>query len=384
MHGMKRNLVFVNSTGDTFTPTHSGAIATWIWEMCRAANEFGIEPWVFSRNSPFEAYPWSQTVELAYPHPPRIRGAGRLCGWYSRREGWAHIRQGAWIKRVLGAIKKRGLENSVIIFHNDPESVGALRPYLPDARLIHLFHNANHCREPWRARFGHSVDVALAVSAYCARWNEGYFGGAVHVLRNGVDVKRFAPVIKAESTRPLIGFVGRTDRQKGPDLLLRAALRLSEGFNGFDLQILGSRFYGSHDPDPYQNMLQTLASCLESRGVKVDRPGFVGRLALPRILAKADIHVVPSRWEDPCPLTVLEGMATGQAVVAAGCGGIPEIVGGAGFIFERDDVCGLEARLRVLLQNKNLRDAYGRRARERAEQRPWSRVFAELIEIINF
>ena len=381
---MEKTLIFVNSTGDTFTPTHSGAIATWIWEMCRAACKLGIEPWVLSRNAPVDGYPWSRTVELSYPYPPRIRGAGRLFGWYDRREGWAHIRQGAWIRRLLGAIKKHGWERSVFVFHNDPENVVALRPYLPEARLIHLFHNANHCGPRWRQRFAHDVDAAVAVSAYCARWNEGYFGGAVHILRNGVDIKRFAPVPKTGFARPLIGFVGRTDRQKAPDLLLRAALRLSEGFSGFDLQILGSRFYGSHDVDPYQNMLHTLASRLEERGVKVERPGFVSRLALPRILARADIHVVPSRWEDPCPLTVLEGMATGQAVVASGCGGIPEIVGGAGFIFERDDVQGLESRLRVLLQNKELREAYGRRARERAEQRPWTQVCGELLEIINF
>jgi len=173
-------------------------------------------------------------------------------------------------------------------------------------------------------------------------------------------------------------------RDKGPDLLLRAALNLAEGFNGFDIQLLGARISGGAQNDPYHETLETLIGRLEKRGVSVDRPGFVNRFAMPRLLARADIHVVPSRWEDPCPLTVLEGMATGQATVAASCGGIPEIVGGAGFVFERDDVAGLEARLRVLLQNEELRRAYGRRARERAEQRPWSLVFQELLEIINF
>lgn len=381
---MDKTLIFVNSTGDTFTPTKSGAIATWIWEMCRAAQGSGIEPWVLTRSANVDAYPWVRTVELRYPFPPPIRGAGRLCAWLSRRNGWAHVRQEAWVSRLLKTIRKMEWQRSVFVFHNDPESVVALRRHLPEARLIHLFHNANHCGDAWRKGFAASVDAAVAVSAYCARWNESYFGGAVHILRNGVDISRFRPMPKEPGRRPLIGFVGRTDRQKAPDLLLRAALRVAEGFNGFDVQILGARFYGSHQNDPYQTMLENLGLRLEERGVRVERRGFVNRLALPRILAKADIHVVPSRWEDPCPLTVLEGMATGQAIVASGCGGIPESVGGAGFIFERDDVCGLEARLRVLLLNEDLRGAYGRRAREKAEKRQWRQVFAELLEIINF
>lgn len=380
---MNRELVFINSTGDTFTPTHSGAIATWVWEMCRAAGRFSLEPWVISRDSHVQAYPWPRTLLLEYPFPPKIRGAGRLAGWLGRMRGWAHIRQGEWVQRVLDALRQNGLSEGVLVFHNDPEMVAALRPALPKAVLVHLFHNCNRSRAPWRDRFSASVDVALGVSAYCARWNEGYFGSAVHILRNGVDGARFVPLERSSCLPPVLGFVGRTDRQKAPDLLLRAALRLSQKGIQFSVQMLGARFYGNHSVDGYQAALESLALKLEANGVRVERPGFVSRLALPRLLARADVHVVPSRWEDPCPLTVLEGMATGQATVGASCGGVPELIGSEGFLFERDDVEGLEARLRVLIENPELRSNYGSRARERALQRPWTRVFGEFAEAVN-
>jgi glycosyltransferase involved in cell wall biosynthesis len=380
---MNKELVFINSTGDTFTPTQSGAIATWVWEMCRAAQGFGLEPWVISKSSPADAYPWTRTVLLDYPFPAKIRGAGRLAGWLGRMRGWAHICQGEWVKRVLDTLRQRGLSEGVLVFHNDPEMVAALRPALPKAVLVHLFHNCNRSHAPWRERFGTGVDIALGVSAYCARWNEGYFGTAVHILRNGVDSARFVPLQRESCSPPVLGFVGRTDRQKAPDLLLRAALRLSQRGVPFSVQMLGARFYGNHSSDAYQNGLETLAKKLETNGVEVHRPGFVNRLALPRMLARADVHVVPSRWEDPCPLTVLEGMATGQATVGSSCGGVPELIGNEGFLFERDDVGGLEARLRVLLENPELRSSYGERARDRALQRPWSRVFDEFAEIVN-
>jgi glycosyltransferase involved in cell wall biosynthesis len=77
-------------------------------------------------------------------------------------------------------------------------------------------------------------------------------------------------------------------------------------------------------------------------------------------------------------------MATGQATVGASCGGVPELIGSEGFLFERDDVGGLEARLRVLLENPELRANYGKRARDRALQRPWRTVFEEFAEVVNF
>jgi glycosyltransferase involved in cell wall biosynthesis len=378
-----RELVFINSTGDTFTPTHSGAIATWVWEMCRAAGRFALEPWVISRDSPVQAYPWPRTILLEYPFPPKIRGAGRLAGWLGRMRGWAHICQGEWVQRVLAALRENGLTEGILVFHNDPEMVAALRPALPKAVLVHLFHNCNRSQAPWRDRFSSAVDVALGVSAYCARWNEGYFGSAVHILRNGVDAARFVPLERGSYAPPVLGFVGRTDRQKAPDLLLRAALSLSQKGVPFSVQMLGARFYGNHSTDAYQTGLESLAKRLEANGVRVERPGFVSRLALPRLLARADVHVVPSRWEDPCPLTVLEGMATGQATVGASCGGVPELIGSEGFLFERDDVEGLEVRLRVLLENPELRSSYGARARERALQRPWTKVFGEFAEAVN-
>ena len=381
---MSKALVIVNSTGDTFTPTHSGAIATWIWEVSRAAQKIGIEPWVLTRKSCHDSYPWVKTVELEYPFPPRIKGAGKVFRWIDRRLGWQHIRQGSWMEKILKAVRANGWTESTLLFHNDPELVSALRPRLPRANLVHLFHNTNTCLSPWRERFSSSADVVMAVSEYCARWNERHYDCAVHILRNGVDVERFRPVIKTDRRVPVVGFVGRTDRQKAPDLLLKAALNLAESGGRFDLQLLGSRFYGSHQCDSYQQSLSTLVNRLEKYGVRIHRPGFVGRLALPRVLANADINVVPSRWEDPCPLTVLEGMSTGQATIVAKCGGMPEQVGDAGILFERDNVRALEKSIRGLIEDNALRRDYGIKARERALERPWTVVLNEMLETINF
>jgi glycosyltransferase involved in cell wall biosynthesis len=76
-------------------------------------------------------------------------------------------------------------------------------------------------------------------------------------------------------------------------------------------------------------------------------------------------------------------MATGQATVGANCGGVPEIIGSDGFLFDRDDVDELESRLQLLVEDPVTRLMYGARARQRALQRPWERVFADFSEAVN-
>lgn len=68
------------------------------------------------------------------------------------------------------------------------------------------------------------------------------------------------------------------------------------------------------------------------RGLKLDIPkenytylGYVEEEKKPYLYALSDIFVLPSLYEN-CPLSILEAMASGKAVIATSVGGIPEIV----------------------------------------------------------
>jgi glycosyltransferase involved in cell wall biosynthesis len=174
---------------------------------------------------------------------------------------------------------------------------------------------------------------------------------------------------------PVINFVGRTGIEKAPDLVLKAAVKLAARGLTFGVQILGSNHWDRLEMDDYQRELQRLAADLESRGIAVRRPGHIARAALPGELRRADIHVVPSRWEEPFALTILEGMACGLATIASRTGGAPEVVGDAGLLFERDDVDGLAEQLARLMTDPALRGDYARRARARAEEFTWDKTW---------
>ena len=386
------SVVFVNCTAETFTPTRSGAICTWLWELCRTAQaqsektgkSSGELPWVITKTSPAAPYSWPNTIFVDYPPIPENRILSKL--WYLHRDltGWGHVRQNAYNLRVAAAIGRAGLQDRPLLLNNDIELAVFLRRRFPRSFILHLAHNDNPCHPKFRRQFKEAVNTAAAVSAHCGAWNKDYFGlEEIHTLYAGVDLARFTPPAERPPGPPLINFVGRTDHAKAPDLLLHAAGLLARKTKDFRLQILGSNHYGWSDPDEYQRTLQSLAAGLEADGIPVHMPGFVDRYALPDALRQAHINVVPSRWPEPFGLVTPEGMACGLATVGSRTGGTPEIIADAGFLFERDDADALAAHLERLICDEPLRAEYSRRARTRAEWFTWERTWTQLQSLMG-
>ncbi len=384
------SLVLINSISDTFTPTHSGAIGTWHWEICRCAAEEGIEPLVISKSADdgIAPYNWENKVMLDYPYGSTLPGMGRVAEAKKRISGWGHIHQEKYNPLVAQAIRDRKAENWPIILHNDPELTVYLRQQFPNARIISHFYNQNSCSEKFRKLI--SLEAApttfSAVSDFTARWTENYYGlpaGTVETLYNGVDCERFRPAEtgRAPSPVPVINFVGRLSHDKAPDLLLDAAIALAKHGARFGIQLLGSTFWGGGQPDAYTASLEERAKQLEKAGISVRMPGFINRWDLPGELQKADIHVVPSRWDEPFALSTLEGMAVGLAAVASATGGTPEAVTGAGLLFERDDLAALTGHLASLIQDRELRNKFGVRARTRALEFTWMHIWHRVRQL---
>lgn len=373
-------MIFVNYPLETFTPTSSGAIATYIWELCRAARAQGVEPLVITRASPAAMFAWPRTVAVAVPEPSRSGLPGIWHRGRRRLGGWRHLGEAAYAARVADALARGGMEAETVLLQNSPELAIFLRRRLPRLRILHLFQNQLEAADPVRAEFGGAVDVVAAVSRFTAAWVCRHYSlpaAQVRVVLSGVDPDAFHPPQTPAPGPPVIGFVGRTGIEKAPDLLLRAAARVAEQTTGFALQLVGSNHWDRFEVDAYQERLAALAAGLERQGVRVRRPGHVGREALPAEFRRAHVHVVPSRWDEPFGLSTLEGMATGLATVASRTGGTPEVLDGAGLLFERDSVDELAAHLLRLVRDPELRADHGRRARRRAEELTWTRTWNE-------
>jgi glycosyltransferase involved in cell wall biosynthesis len=68
-----------------------------------------------------------------------------------------------------------------------------------------------------------------------------------------------------------------------------------------------------------------------------------------KLLASCDVFVLPSR-DEALPISLLEAMAFGKAVIAARVGGVPEVIehDRNGLLVENEDAAGLAASIEKL------------------------------------
>jgi D-inositol-3-phosphate glycosyltransferase len=127
--------------------------------------------------------------------------------------------------------------------------------------------------------------------------------------------------------------------------------------------------------------LKRLAASL---GVE-DRVRFLGprpHTSLPSLYRASDVVVVCSHTES-FGLAALEAHASGIPVVGTAVGGLSHIVGDGttGFLVDERDPSVFAARLKTLLSDRELRDAFADAAASRARGFDWDRSASEFLEL---
>ncbi len=145
------------------------------------------------------------------------------------------------------------------------------------------------------------------------------------------------------SDAPVVGFLASLTEQKRPDLFLDAAERiLADGRRA--VFVLG----GS---GPWATRIRTRAAALAPHVIDIGH-----RSDVPSVLAALDVFVLPSMWEG-MPLTVLEAMRAGVAVVASDADGTAEVVldGQTGRLVPKGDGDALTSAIRDLIDDADTR-----------------------------
>ena len=192
---------------------------------------------------------------------------------------------------------------------------------------------------------------------------------AVTVLSGLADPVAGAPV-HGLPERYLL-FVSTIEPRKNLTVLLDAYRRLRQtgAYNG-SLVIVGRVGWKS----------ESILSRLREEGiVHLD---YVQPEQLATIYAKAEAFVFPSIYEG-FGFPLLEAMAHGVPTIAANSSSLPEVGGDATLYFEPQDARGLEAQLRRLLVDPELRSSLVARGRKRVAQFRWSRAADETLDVFR-
>jgi glycogen(starch) synthase len=197
---------------------------------------------------------------------------------------------------------------------------------------------------------------------------------APHSEGNGVILDA-APT---EKTKVL--FVGRLEDRKGPDQLLSALAQIHNLLEQIEVAFVGSP---GNANDPFRQKIVQQADALKRKYPRLTLKflGYVSDEELQKFYSNADLFVAPSRFES-FGLVLIEAMRHGTPVIACDVGGMREVIndGVDGYLYKVDDIAQLASRLRLLIENRDVRQKIGEAAKQSYESRFTARKMADAIE----
>lgn len=189
----------------------------------------------------------------------------------------------------------------------------------------------------------------------------------IPLILNGIPVKYYQNAnITREEWRAKEGFtlrdflfvnIARLSPQKNQELLIKAFAEGPARNDEAKLIIVGDG-----------NERERLKKIVKSLGIE-KKVYFLGiRTDIPDILNASDVFVLSADWEGN-PLSVMEAMAAGKAVIVTSVGGVPELIrnGKTGILVPPKDVIALSGAMQALMTNRDFCIKLGEEARKFAE-----------------
>ncbi len=223
-----------------------------------------------------------------------------------------------------------------------------------------------------------------AVSGDTKKWLLRVYGrqGILQKMRittGGVDFENYNPdgqirlIDKKYNLkgRKVIIYSGKLTKPKGVQYLIKAAPKIKA-----EIFILGG---GAE-----QENLEKLAQKIKAKNVH-----FLGHLGkdsakeLKEFYRRANVAVVPSIWDEPLGLVVLEAMASKTPVVASNKGGIPLAVKNNvnGFLVRARSSEAIAEKVNYLLAHEVICQKMGEEARKTVEEKfDWAKIAARFHE----
>jgi len=262
------------------------------------------------------------------------------------------------IWQVIRIIKKHNID--IISTHSGKDAwIGSIVGKLTGKKVVRTRHLLTPINSPTSYNLSDKVVcVSKGVRDYLA--SKGVKEEKLEVIYTGIDTQKFTPSIKKDLKKELgingvlIGIVAVLRIKKRHKDLIKAIKDLD-----VNLAIIGD--------GPQRENIEKL---IKELGVenKVFMLGHRDDVA--EILPSLDVFVLPSS-EEALGTSILEASSCGVSVVASKVGGIPECVedGKSGFLFEAENVDELKEKLKILIENENLRKSFGEYGRKMVKEK---------------
>ena len=302
-----------------------------------------------------------------------------------------------YASRIVRYIRNNNYDK--VIIEGDSSLVGPISKVVDKEKIyLHIHHdplNTNH--DTFRNELLMCKKI-ISVSNYV---NKGLFKCVApkhlkaEVLLNCTDTRNFDKNLYKEESIDyrkkygvndndiVIMFVGRPVPQKGVKELLLAFRELVNSYNNIKLLIVGNSGFGIETTTNYDEILLEIASQIKD---KVVFTGFIHNKQLPMIHSIADIAVVPSIYDEPAGLVVIEALASGLPLIITESGGMPEYINNecAKIVTRNENIINnLKESIEELLVDKKLREDMGKKAHIFAQRFSEEIYYKEFISILK-
>ena len=272
----------------------------------------------------------------------KARIARRLYGLFHHDEYYNHYIE-YYFEKIYAHLKKQ--EYDLIILENCPGHAYKLSQRGFQNIILHLNNDLLNSWSRYHDVIFNGLEKILTCSNFIKeRVSTIQTNSKIQTLYNAIDVTNFITKEKPSVVREDLGlsnedfvivYSGRINKDKGVSELIDALLKLKDTPD-IKLMIIGGAFYGNtKDEDDFIRSLKDKAEKIEE---KIVFTGFVPYQNIPDYLHLADIAVLPSMWEEPFGLTIVEALASGLPLITTRSGGIPEICEGVATIVDRGDI----------------------------------------------
>lgn len=219
----------------------------------------------------------------------------------------------------------------------------------------------------------------ISTSHYYADHMSGYLGldrGRIEVIPPGISLDGLSDVrLPRSDTRPAIGFFARISPEKGLHHLIDAFIELRKSTKAPVLRVSG--WLGEQHGAYFLEQKAKLAEAgLLSDFEHMDSPDLRSKS---RFLRSLEVLSVPTTYQEPKGLYVLEAWASGVPVVLPKHGCFPELVAGCdgGSLVMPGDVRALAAELGRYVSDREYACQRGANGRQAVRERYTSEVMAQ-------
>jgi len=217
----------------------------------------------------------------------------------------------------------------------------------------------------------------IAVSQPAMEFASKHVPGYYNIIPNGIDLGQFSPNVppieRFRDGKINILFVGRLEKRKGLDYLLKAYRHVKEEFPNSRLIVVGpgTRLRKKYEKQVRHNGLEDVVFV-----------GYASYDELPRYYKTADIFCSPATGRESFGIVLLEAMAVGKPIVASNIEGYASVIthGVDGLLVPPKDDKELARALLSLMSDESLRGELGAKGMLTAQEYNWEKIARRVFD----